>query len=115
MGMLDELEKSCRLLDEMHKKLEGHKEPLGIKIDSIDGKKVNYVDKIKPSHYKLWDGVEVIDVMKATLSVEGYRGYLEGNVLKYTTRWRKKDGIQDLKKAMYYLKELINEMEKDVD
>lgn len=34
-------------------------------------------------------------------------GYLEGNVVKYVSRWRDKGGVQDLHKAMHYLQKLI--------
>ena len=34
-------------------------------------------------------------------------GYLEGNVIKYVTRHRKKNGVQDLEKALHYLTKLI--------
>lgn len=34
-------------------------------------------------------------------------GYLEGQVTKYVTRWRKKNGVQDLEKAMHYLDKLM--------
>ena len=34
-------------------------------------------------------------------------GYLEGNVIKYVTRHRKKNGMQDLEKALHYLQKLI--------
>lgn len=34
-------------------------------------------------------------------------GYLEGNIIKYTTRWKDKGGLQDLKKAQHYLQKLI--------
>ena len=34
-------------------------------------------------------------------------GYLEGNVVKYVSRWKDKDGVQDLKKAKNYLQKLI--------
>ena len=37
-------------------------------------------------------------------------GYLEGNVIKYVTRHKDKNGVEDIKKAMHYL-ELILEME----
>lgn len=37
-------------------------------------------------------------------------GYCEGNVIKYVTRWRKKNGIQDLEKAKHYI-ELLIELE----
>ena len=34
-------------------------------------------------------------------------GYLEGNVVKYVSRWKDKGGIEDLKKAQHYLQKLI--------
>lgn len=34
-------------------------------------------------------------------------GYLEGNVIKYVTRWRDKGGIADLEKAKHYIDLLI--------
>jgi len=38
-------------------------------------------------------------------------GFCEGNVVKYVTRWREKNGIADLKKAIHYL-ELLIELEQ---
>ena len=37
-------------------------------------------------------------------------GYFEGNVIKYVTRWRSKNGIKDLEKAKHYI-ELLIELE----
>ena len=37
-------------------------------------------------------------------------GFLEGNVIKYVSRWRKKNGIADLQKAKHYV-ELLIELE----
>lgn len=37
-------------------------------------------------------------------------GYFEGNVIKYVSRWRAKNGIADLEKAKHYI-ELLIEME----
>lgn len=34
-------------------------------------------------------------------------GFIEGSVVKYVTRWRNKNGIEDLKKARQYLDILI--------
>jgi hypothetical protein len=34
-------------------------------------------------------------------------GYLEGNIVKYITRWKDKGGVEDLKKARHYLDKLI--------
>jgi hypothetical protein len=36
--------------------------------------------------------------------------FLEGNVIKYVTRWRNKNGIADLEKAKHYI-ELLIELE----
>ena len=34
-------------------------------------------------------------------------GFLEGNVVKYVTRYKDKNGVEDLKKAQHYLQKLI--------
>ncbi len=34
--------------------------------------------------------------------------YIEGNIIKYVTRWKSKNGVEDLKKAMHYLEILID-------
>tara|TARA_R110000824_G_scaffold21401_2_gene79757 strand:- start:446 stop:661 length:216 start_codon:yes stop_codon:yes gene_type:complete len=39
-------------------------------------------------------------------------GYLEGNVVKYVSRHKKKGGMEDLRKAKHYLDKLI-EVESD--
>ena len=53
------------------------------------------------SHYKdktiqPWDYIIANDL-----------GYLEGNVVKYVSRWKNKNGVEDLKKAQHYLSKLI--------
>lgn len=68
------------------------------------------VDCISPRHYKT-GGVETIDYIRAKLSKEQYEGYLVGNVIKYISRYRHKNGAEDLKKARVYLNWLIEEME----
>jgi hypothetical protein len=35
--------------------------------------------------------------------------YCEGNVIKYVTRWRDKGGVEDLRKAIWYLEYLIEQ------
>lgn len=39
-------------------------------------------------------------------------GYMEGNVIKYITRWKEKGGVNDLKKAKHYIELLIELDEK---
>ena len=63
-----------------------------------------------PGHYA--GKVEVIEYIRDKLTPEEFVGYCCGNVLKYVSRWRKKDGVQDLKKAEVYLKWMIEGAEK---
>ena len=65
----------------------------------------------KPKHYTQ-TGIEAIDYLKSTMSKEAYQGFLEGNVKKYMHRFRFKNGIEDLKKANWYLNKLIKELEE---
>lgn len=60
----------------------------------------------RPSHYGQGE-IECIDYIKDFLTREEYIGYLRGNIAKYMHRWRYKNGAQDLEKAEWYLKQLI--------
>lgn len=65
-----------------------------------------------PSHYQSRTGLETIDVIEAfTYDLEGIEAVDTGNVLKYMCRWKSKNGLQDLKKAAWYLEHLINHVE----
>lgn len=65
-----------------------------------------------PSHYQSKNGLEVIDVIEAfTADLSGIEATDTGNVIKYICRWKGKNGLQDLKKAMWYLQHLINHVE----
>lgn len=46
--------------------------------------------------------------------LENNLGYVEGAVVKYVTRWRNKNGIQDLQKAKHLLEMLIEHEDKPV-
>ena len=60
-----------------------------------------------PSHYNTGN-IEVIDFIKDKLTPELFEGYCIGNVLKYVSRYKHKNGVQDLEKAAVYLKWAIN-------
>jgi len=62
-----------------------------------------------PAHYGGADNVyEAINV------IEAYdMGFLDGNVLKYLLRYKKKNGLEDLKKAKWYLERLITNIENE--
>lgn len=60
-----------------------------------------------PDHYK--GAVECIDAIRASMSQEAFRGYLKGNIIKYSWRYEKKGLIEDLRKAQVYLNWLIDD------
>lgn len=67
----------------------------------------------KPNHYQSETGLEVIDVIEAfTFDLQGIEATDTGNVIKYICRWKKKNGLQDLQKTMWYLQHLIDHVKK---
>ena len=61
-----------------------------------------------PPHYNN-GGMECIDYIRQQLGGE-FSSYCQGNVIKYLHRWRYKNGVEDLKKAEWYLREMIREV-----
>jgi len=53
-----------------------------------------------PTHYN--KGIEMWDYAHSQ-----NLDFFEGNIVKYVTRWKEKNGIEDLKKAKSYLDKLI--------
>jgi len=58
-------------------------------------------DQIGGDHYKVckYEPWDVIADWKL--------GYLDGNAVKYLSRWRRKNGVEDLLKARHYIDKLI--------
>lgn len=57
-----------------------------------------------PKHYMASNDIEAIDV------IEGFTDPItwnSGNVIKYILRWKKKNGLEDLKKAQFYMDRLV--------
>lgn len=71
--------------------------------------KTDLIDK--QDHYTN-NGIQPIEIMKANMTKEKYRGFLEGNILKYPLRYEDKNGLEDLKKAKTYLTWLIEDIEE---
>lgn len=67
-----------------------------------------------PDHYKSATGLETIDVIEAfTNDLVGLEAVCTANIIKYICRWKKKNGLEDLRKAQWYLNKLIEKVEKD--
>lgn len=66
-----------------------------------------------PAHYMSKSGLETIEVIEAfTAELCGIEAVCTANILKYACRWKEKNGIQDLKKIMWYTQYLIDFLEK---
>ena len=68
-------------------------------------------DKVNhPSHYTFGE-IEVIDYIRDKMTPDEFQGYCMGNILKYISRHKHKNGVEDLKKARVYLGWLIESEE----
>lgn len=70
--------------------------------------KVN--DAIKPSYYDNDACIRAIE--EATKDLKGAEAFITGNVIKYMWRWKRKNGVEDLKKVQRYLDMLIEMQSK---
>ena len=65
-----------------------------------------------PSHYTQADGLECIDAITAAVSGKiGIEAVCVANVTKYLWRYELKNGLEDVKKAQWYLNRLVSELE----
>ena len=88
-GLLENLGKPCR--------------------ETEDSKQSHSVhDPINPAHYNQGK-VECIDAIEAaTKGLDGVEAFCTGNTIKYLWRWKNKGGVEDLKKARWYLDRMID-------
>ena len=68
---------------------------------------MKHTDNVNPSHYKQGN-IEVIEFI-----LDQNLNYMDGNVVKYITRYKHKNGLEDLKKARWYINKIIEEKEND--
>jgi hypothetical protein len=76
------------------------------------GKEKQFDPVQQPKHYT--DAkIECIEAIEeATKHLDGFEAYCTGNTMKYLWRWKKKNGLEDLKKAKWYLDRLISTIDK---
>lgn len=64
-----------------------------------------------PAHYTA-GGVECIDALAAaTTGLSGIEAVCTANAIKYLWRWNRKNGVEDLKKSVWYINHLIAQLE----
>lgn len=61
---------------------------------------------IKPEYYHK-NGTDVIEMIRLLKGDQAAKDFCAGNVIKYTIRFEKKNGVEDLMKAQTYLTRLI--------
>lgn len=67
-----------------------------------------------PSHYTRGK-VECIDALEAaTVDLQGIEAVCTANAIKYLWRWKKKNGVEDLEKARWYINKLIDIEEQEL-
>ena len=64
-----------------------------------------------PTHYQT-GLIETIDSIKNILGHDKFQAYCTGNVIKYLSRYREKNGLEDLKKAETYVGFIIKSYEE---
>ena len=77
-------------------------------------KTLNHDPVQHPSHYT-FGGIECIDAITAALTChqDPVAAWLTGQIIKYLWRWPMKNGLEDLKKAKFYLDRLIEHADKE--
>lgn len=71
-------------------------------------------DNINPNHYKQGK-VECIDALEsATVNLKGIDAVCTANAIKYLWRWKEKGGIEDLKKAVWYINRIIQNQPREL-
>lgn len=65
-----------------------------------------------PKHYTQ-GGIECIDALKAaTVGKRGIEAVCVANIIKYCWRYEEKNGIEDVRKAKFYIERLLKELEE---
>lgn len=76
-------------------------------VKSLDNDVVNH-----PAHYTggKMECIDIVDVM--TEDKQGLEAFCIGNIVKYLYRYNKKGGVEDVKKAEWYFKKLVEVLEE---
>jgi hypothetical protein len=68
------------------------------------------MDTINPNHYRQGD-IECIDALEsATVNLTGIEAVCTANAIKYLWRWKEKNGVEDLRKAQWYIQRLLTKV-----
>ena len=97
--------------DHVYKNSEAHLDGSHLKDAELNIEPENKPDMVShPKHYTQGD-IECIDALKAaTVGKRGIEAVCVANVIKYLWRYEEKNGIEDVRKAKWYIERLLKEM-----
>ena len=108
LGFFGSVKEKEEMLDKRYTLLARRELVTSINDDRLARDMVNH-----PSHYTQ-GGIECIDAIKAAVvGKTGIEAVCVANVVKYLWRYEEKNGMEDVKKAEWYIKHLINELESN--
>jgi hypothetical protein len=86
----------------------------GKKVNTSETEYSNGKNTINPSYYKNAK-IECIEALEAaTINLKGLDAVCTANAIKYMWRWKEKNGVEDLKKSMWYIEKLITSQPKEL-
>lgn len=84
-----------------------------IESNEIEQSVVHTTDNVNhPQHYTSGCGFECIEMMQMILSSDEFYGFCLGNAIKYVWRHNQKGGMEDIRKARWYLEKIMDVLPK---
>lgn len=74
---------------------------------TMDSTIPHHSDAINPEHYRAGGIEAIVGIEAACTGLEGIEAFCTGNAIKYLWRWKRKGGVEDLRKARWYIDKLI--------
>lgn len=69
-------------------------------------------ERVNHPEYYTPEKIECIDALEVAIKdLQGMEAFCTANIIKYMWRWKRKNGLEDLRKANWYLNKLIQEVE----
>lgn len=69
------------------------------------------MDAVNPTHYKAGEIECITAIESATVNKKGIEAVCVGNIMRYIWRYEAKGGLEDVKKAKWYIEKLIEVLE----
>lgn len=70
------------------------------------------MDKVRPDYYRS-GSIECIDAIAGSMTPTEFMAFLKGQIYKYLWRFEHKNGMEDLRKAEWYMHRLMREYAKE--